>query len=257
MLEKFTDPITCIGGTGRLGDPTVMALAGAYIGDTLTGRNPKRIAVVTPDIHHLAWWANLNHDPIRQRDRLAQLSPPNNWQTGNGATIGASRIGDQIAAHRPDVVVVVGHPDDRPAGWQWLLRNAKAEKVVVINTAWTGQEWRLFGRDDSELPELARCTLANDDKAYELTVTGTSWRPDENAPEFDSGIPLTADFKWTNGGKAPDISKWRDAVEATQLEAEQDEARRWFEAFRPDPNTIPPALAAAAPWLAPITDKEG
>ena len=93
------------------------------------------------------------------------------------------------------------------------------------------------------------CIRDRDDKAFTLTVKGTSWRPDENAPEFDSGIPLSADFKWSKATKLPELDTWRDAVDAAQAEAEQDDARRWFEAFRPDPNTIPPAIAKAAPWL--------
>ena len=94
--------------------------------------------------------------------------------------------------------------------------------------------------------DLAKITLADDGKAaYTLTVAGSTWRPDYDNPTFDSETPVVASFKWTKGGKIPDLEAWRKAVEQAEQEAEQDEARRWFEHYRPDPNTIPRSNAQA------------
>ena len=252
MLEKFTAPITLIGGSSRIGDPAAYAFAAAAVDETLGGKDGGMIAVIVPDQSHLEYWTRLTRFENfigSHNARTRFLVSRDGWTSGRGGAVGASDAGAHAIAFKPETLIIVDHPDDRPEGWAWCAKVAKAKRTIVLNTTYTGQPWRLFSHDESELPELSKCTLASDDKSFTLTVTGTSWRPDENAPEFDSGIPLTADFKGTKAAKLPDLDKWRKQVESAQAEAEQDEARRWFEAFRQDPDTIPPALAKAAPWL--------
>ena len=59
--------------------------------------------------------------------------------------------------------------------------------MVVINTAWTGQEWRLFGRNDSELPALDTWR-----DAVEATQSLRSIADRLN----DEGIPTKRGGKW-------------------------------------------------------------
>lgn len=257
MLETLTadDRVTAVAGTGRVGDPSSFAMAAGFADEVLADRNGGNIAFVTADTQHLGYGLGLTRYDSSRGDhrRVAYFGAPEVWHKSPSAI--GNELGGAIRSFDATTLVVVDHADSTPEKWAWAQHLAKADRCVVLSTAPLGGErWRIYNNPPSTLPELVKVTLADDGAAAQtLTVKATAFHPADGVAGdngFDSTEPRQASFTWEKGGTLPDLDKWRADVAECQRAAEQDMARHWLAAHRPDLDTIPPALLEAAPWLA-------
>ena len=248
------ETLTVIGGSGRHGDQAMYAVAAGWARKVLDQKGA-RVAVVSPDAMATNFWLGLAgvQSYGSHGDRLLRWSgEPDRWHLPPSALAG--QAGAAIRDHGADVVIVVDHHAPDAAAWAWLTKAAKAERVIVLSSSPSPSTLRLFPVD-SELPTLMRCRLVSDNAtAHELTVQGTSWKPDELNDAFDSDRPTSAAWSWsTSTFDADEASReWVEAAEEARTEAERADARAYLARFGLTPSLaeLPTALRTAAPWLA-------
>lgn len=246
---------TAVAGTGLVGDPMLHAVAASFIAENLADKNAEPMTLLTADSQMLEHFNHLTaYDQFRHRSHINVISGFEHWRRSPQAL--GNDLGTTVKNTGSKTLVVVDHADGAAERWAWANTVSQVERCVILTSAPTGVEgWRLFSHAPSKVPEILKVTLANSDSTIARTLTVKTTRFKDAAGEagergFVTDETEKASFTWAAGGKAPDMEAWRDAVARAQAEAEQTAARHWLESIRPDPAVIPPALLAAAPWLA-------